>query len=522
MVTLQELRDITKKGLDLLKEDKEVLDAVIYVSANERIVGRIVYTSHIPSLGLEEPKSDEDMGIAIEIWFEKKGKKLIGFGHEPNELSLDAVKRAIEKAKRDAVEDPDFHGFLLPEDMPKAKSPKHTSPHFDNRLGDMTHGEEADVLAKLSWETIRGAVDVVKPYVKKNKLSLEELALIVNGDNFIIRERMSMATVRGVEDSEESTIILSFLTAMLEKENAKGSSWGASLSLDKDFSAYNIGKEAALAALNGIGGKRVPTGNYKVVFGHQATTELIGNLLSPHVNLGMVEFGASMFSGKYGKIVASENFNLYDDATLTNGPGSKRVSDEGYPTGKTLLIEKGKLVGFLSDSRTTNKLLHNKERGKEVLGVDPHEIRNAISPQSGFRFGDGGGRVSGASIGIHATNLIVGSPSPMSEKELLEKVGDGIFIGRLWYTYPIGGYASGIISGTAIADCYVIRDGKLAEPILPNTLRIEDNLGEMVKHILGVGDNARSTILWSSDEITHAPWIAIDNVHFNEINTSEK
>lgn len=77
----------------------------------------------------------------------------------------------------------------------------------------------------------------------------------------------------------------------------------------------------------------------------------------------------------------------------------------------------------------------------------------------------------------------------------------------------MGGYSSGIITGTAIAECYMIKDGKLGDPILPNTLRIGDNIGEMAKNIIGVGNNQVPTILWASDEVTHAPWVAIDNVH---------
>ena len=62
-----------------------------------------------------EPKSEEDSGVAVEIWFQKGNKKLVGFGHEPNDISLDGVKRALAKAKRDAVEDQDFNGFLKPD-----------------------------------------------------------------------------------------------------------------------------------------------------------------------------------------------------------------------------------------------------------------------------------------------------------------------------------------------------------------------------------------------------------------------
>ena len=76
---------------------------------------------------------------------------------------------------------------------------------------------------------------------------------------------------------------------------------------------------------------------------------------------------------------------------------------------------------------------------------------------------------------------------------------------------------SGIISGTVIADSYVIRDGKLAEPILPNSLRLEDNIGGMIQRIIGIGNNQIPTILWASDEITHAPWMAMEQVKFLEI-----
>jgi PmbA protein len=152
------------------------------------------------------------------------------------------------------------------------------------------------------------------------------------------------------------------------------------------------------------------------------------------------------------------------------------------------------------------------------LGADPHEIRHAISPRNGFRFSEGGGRIAAVPTGIHATNLVVESHHPMSDGDLLRSIGNGLYIGRLWYTYPVGGIASGIISGTVIADSYVIRDGQLAEPILPNSLRLEDNLGGMVRNIVGIGGNQIPTILWASDEVTHAPWVGMSGVRFLSIN----
>ena len=209
---------------------------------------------------------------------------------------------------------------------------------------------------------------------------------------------------------------------------------------------------------------------------------------------------------------------MYDDATLAGAAGSKKVTDEGYPAGRTDLITGGKLVGYMSDSRTMNKMLLKTEDAKRVLGVDPKEILDAMKPRNGFRFGRGGGRVAASPVGISATNLVIDSSHAVPSEKLLQEIGDGIFIGRLWYTYPIGGYASGIITGTAIADSYLIKDGKLAGPISPNTLRLEDNLGVMINNILGIADNKQPTINWASDEIVHAPWVGMDGVQFHAIN----
>src|SRR5256885_2477605 len=121
MQDLKTLQKITKDGLELLKKERGLIEGVVYASSNERVVGRINYTSHLPSNGLEEPKSDMDYGVSVEIWFEENGKKLLGMGHEPNDLTLDGVKRAIAKARRDAVEDKEFVGFLKAKELPKRK-----------------------------------------------------------------------------------------------------------------------------------------------------------------------------------------------------------------------------------------------------------------------------------------------------------------------------------------------------------------------------------------------------------------
>jgi predicted Zn-dependent protease len=68
-----------------------------------------------------------------------------------------------------------------------------------------------------------------------------------------------------------------------------------------------------------------------------------------------------------------------------------------------------------------------------------------------------------------------------------------------------------------VADSYRIREGRLAEPLRPNTLRIDDNLATVLNNILGITKDAKGTIVWASDEVAYVPEIAVRGVHVNEI-----
>ena len=59
--------------------------------------------------------------------------------------------------------------------------------------------------------------------------------------------------------------------------------------------------------------------------------------------------GTSAFCGLIGQRVAAKGVSVVDDGTLANRRGSLSVDDEGTPTGRTVLIEDGILVGYLQD-----------------------------------------------------------------------------------------------------------------------------------------------------------------------------
>ena len=120
------------------------------------------------------------------------------------------------------------------------------------------------------------------------------------------------------------------------------------------------------------------------------------------------------------------------------------------------------------------------------------------------------------------TNLILEGTDLYSPGELLRLVGDGIYIGRIWYTYPVNGISAGDFSSTIVGDSYLIRDGRLAAPLQPNSLRINDNVLRVINNILGIGSARRGTVRWSSDQVTWVPEVVVSDFQLEEINESEE
>jgi PmbA protein len=137
-------------------------------------------------------------------------------------------------------------------------------------------------------------------------------------------------------------------------------------------------------------------------------------------------------------------------------------------------------------------------------------------PRNGFRFARGGGRNFDAQPGIFATNVII-EGDDRSREELLRQVGDGLYLGRLWYTYPVNGLRAGDFTCTVVGDSYIIRDGRLAEPIKANAIRLNDSIHNVLRGIIGVGRERRPTLVWAADEIVHAPEMAVEKVAVQEI-----
>ena len=106
--TTAELARAAREALDLLRAVPDVLEAEVFVAANGQLLARLAYASHLPSNGVEEPKSTASHGIGLQVVFRGADGPRLGFGSEPSDLSREGVRRALAKAREGAVHDPAF------------------------------------------------------------------------------------------------------------------------------------------------------------------------------------------------------------------------------------------------------------------------------------------------------------------------------------------------------------------------------------------------------------------------------
>jgi predicted Zn-dependent protease len=514
MQSLAALKTAAGQALAYLRAQPGVAEAEVFAAANGNLTVRLNYTSHIPSNGVEEPKSTESYGLGIRAVFQTPQGPLLGFGSEPNDLSLEGVRRALDKARLGAVRDPEF--VSLPRPSAEAARPGLAGKYHDPAIMRLSNAR----LLEGGWSMVEQALAAFQSSedllnVAGSRDKLRDLGLILGGDVVMLQERMAIASTHMPRvQTDESTMVMSFATAMVETQAAKGSGWSVSRGL-AGFTGDSAA-EAARRAIASMNGQRVPSGRYRVVLGPQALDEIMEWILMPGLHLNLFYAGASPFMGKLGQRIASEELSIYDDGAAPDLAGSKAITDEGLPAGRTDLIKDGVLTGLLSDYYNTQRILRDP-KGREKLGVDPAASAQAIAPRNGFRPGNGGGRSFEATPGTTATNLVVQGRRGRTQPELLRLVGDGIYIGRIWYTYPVNGISAGDFSGTVVGDSYIIRDGRLAAPVKPNTLRMNDNVLRVINSILGIGSQRKGTVRWSSDQITWAPEVAVADFQLEEI-----
>ncbi len=116
-----------------------------------------------------------------------------------------------------------------------------------------------------------------------------------------------------------------------------------------------IGRRAAARAVRRLGARKVPTQKVPVIFEPRTAKSLLDNIFEA-VHGESIYRKASFLAGKLGEKVASDSVTVIDDATIPGLFGTCPFDDEGVPSRRTTVIERGVLTSYLLNTYTARKL----------------------------------------------------------------------------------------------------------------------------------------------------------------------
>ena len=169
-----------------------------------------------------------------------------------------------------------------------------------------------------------------------------------------------------------------------------------------DGEAANIAdcaKEAVKEAVAQLGAAPVAPGEYNVILRNDGAASLLG-AFSGMFSADAVQKGLSPLAGREGHTIGAEIVNITDDPLHPVSPTS--FDDEGVPSVRTAVVEKGVLKSFLHNLKTAKKA--------------------GVSSTS-----NGGRGSAGSPVGVRPSNFFI-EPGEGTLDELIAKMGNGLLI----------------------------------------------------------------------------------------------
>lgn len=197
-----------------------------------------------------------------------------------------------------------------------------------------------------------------------------------------------------------------------------------------------VAREAAERAVRLVRAPYSPAGRMPVVLGNAFGGVIFHEACGHSLETTSVAKGASSFSGKLGKPVAAECVTAIDDGTMPGCWGSTAFDDEGTPTQKTVLIDRGILKSYMTDRQGAAKI------GHPLTGSGRRQSYR-YAPTSRMR----------------NTYIAAGKSST---EEMIASVPSGLL------AHKMGGGSVNPGTGEfnfAIAEGYLIKNGKVAGPV---------------------------------------------------------
>ncbi|MEM8797648.1 MAG: metalloprotease TldD [Pseudomonadota bacterium] len=326
----------------------------------------------------------------------------------------------------------------------------------DNPIGAPSFEEKVKLL-----ETIDAYARDKDERVRQVTASLAaswQVVEILRGDGHYVRDvrpmvRVNVSVVAGEGDRQES-----------------GSYGMGGRSAFSDFIAETDWQgavdEALRQALVNLDAIPAPAGELDVVLGAGWPGILLHEAVGHGLEGDFNRKKTSAFAGLMGEQVASKGVTVIDDGTLSDRRGSLSVDDEGTPTNRTVLIEDGRLVGYMQDRQNAR-----------LMGVSPT---------------GNGRRQSYSHIPMPRMTNTIMTAGDKDPEEIISSVKNGL------YAVSFGGGQVDITSGKFVFQCteaYMLEDGKIGAPVKgamiigngPDAMRRVPMVGNDMKLDPGIG-----------------------------------
>lgn len=379
-------------------------------------------------------------------------RQRMGFSYmtSPSGNPLEGLRRMVEDALASSEvisPDPSYDFAPALQEMPPELS------IFDGTLQGISEKRKIENARRL--EEAARSVDP-RRVTKVRKASYQEAtskATLINSNGLHVSYEVSFASVSVMAIAEESG------------ESEMG--W------DFDFSHFydridvdQVGMRAGRKALEKLGGKRVSSGVYPVLFENHIASEFL-SLLAHSFLSEQVQKGKSILKDKVGTNYFSPLLSILDDGLLTEGAAVSPIDGEGTPSQRTPLVVKGEVKGYLYDRFWAN-------REKIVSGV--YGVRSTGNSR----------RYSIKSPpGLGTSNFFI-EPGEVPFGSLIKNLDRGVLIQEV-----MGIHTVDPISGDFSLGCsgQWIEKGERLHPV--KSIAVAGNLYQLFQKVAEVGNDLR-------------------------------
>jgi PmbA protein len=246
-------------------------------------------------------------------------------------------------------------------------------------------------------------------------------------------------------------------TPMAERNGEKQISyyWSSKRFLDELDPPGDVGRQAAIRAVQKLGARKVETQKVPVVFNWMVAGGWLSSIFQA-LDGDDVHRGLSFLKKKLGKKIASPLVTIIDDPLMSRGLASMPFDGEGVITRRKVVVDGGVLNMYFYDAYTARKY------GEQPTG-------NAR-------------RSYGSTPSVSPTNLYL-QPTNTDPADIIRGISNGFYVTETM------GHGANIVTGdlSVGASGMWIRDGELAFPVQEVT--IAGNMLDMLGGIEEVGND---------------------------------